>query len=80
MIHKNLSVQCELTPTEIRDLRKQYQFTQTEAAHLVGVSRSTWQKYESDLIRPLATTWGIFLLAIDQHPLGHFIENPLRNE
>ena len=42
--------------------------TQAKCAKLAQVSLNTWKQWESGLRTPSKPSWGMFLLAIDQHP------------
>lgn len=65
-------------PGEIKALRLAHGLTQPQAAALAGVSVQTWKSYESAVMqsrhrRPTPATWGVFLLAIGQHPRGRYV-------
>ena len=46
----------------IRQARQTAELTQTQAAHLMGVTRRTWQSWESGQHRMPSATWRLFLL------------------
>lgn len=54
-------------PPEIIATRQFAKITQTAAADSVGVSRRTWQSWESGLARMPFATWALFLLETGQH-------------
>lgn len=56
----------------IRDMRAAVG-TQTLCAALAGVDIRSWQRYEAGDKRPPPPTWGLFLLAIGQHPRGRYV-------
>ena len=51
----------------IRDMRAAVG-TQALCAALAGVNLSNWQRWEKGETRPHPSIWGVFLLAIGQHP------------
>lgn len=51
----------------IRSLRQQIG-TQEKCANMAQVSIKTWQCWEDGTRNPTKSSWGMFLLAIDQHP------------
>jgi DNA-binding transcriptional regulator YiaG len=51
----------------IRSLRQQIG-TQEKCANMAQVSIKTWQCWEDGTRNPSKSSWGMFLLAIDQHP------------
>ena len=66
-------------PGEIRTMRMAHGLTQPQAAALAGVAVQTWKSYESAVMqarhrRPTPATWGVFLLAIGEHPVGNFVK------
>ena len=42
--------------------------TQAKCAKMAQVSLITWKQWESGVRSPSKPSWGMFLLAIDQHP------------
>lgn len=58
----------------IQALRNQHNLSQRQCAEITGVAVRTWERYEylgSDekmLRNPSPQLWGIFLLALGQHP------------
>ena len=42
--------------------------TQAKCAKMAQVSIVTWKQWESGVRTPSKPSWGMFLLAIDQHP------------
>ena len=42
--------------------------TQAKCAKMAQVSLITWKQWESGVRTPPKPSWGMFLLAIDQHP------------
>lgn len=56
----------------IRDVRAAVG-TQALCAALAGVDIRSWQRYESGDKRPHPSTWGLFLLAVGQHPRGRYV-------
>ena len=52
----------------IKALRAELGFTQAKCAKLAQVSLNTWKQWESGVRTPSKPSWGMFLLAIDQHP------------
>ncbi len=58
----------EIPETEIiKSLRRQIG-TQAKCANMAQVSIKTWQCWEDGTRNPSKSSWGMFLLAIDQHP------------
>ena len=61
-------------PQEIKRHRLDAGLTQPQAAALCGVALRTWKGYETPLMSqhsriPSPAVWGLFLLAIGQHPV-----------
>ena len=54
-------------PQDIISARKSAGLTQTDCADLVGVSRRSWQSWESGLAYMPIASWALFLLATGQH-------------
>ena len=52
----------------IKALRAEINFTQAKCAKMAQVSLVTWKQWESAARKPSKPSWGMFLLAIDQHP------------
>ncbi len=52
----------------IKALRAKIACTQAKCAKMAQVSIKTWQAWEDGSRNPSKPSWGIFLLAIDQHP------------
>lgn len=51
----------------IRDIRAAVG-TQALCASLAGINLSNWQRWEKGESAPHPATWGLFLLAVGQHP------------
>ena len=51
----------------IRDIRAAVG-TQALCASLAGINLSNWQRWEKGDAAPHPATWGLFLLAVGQHP------------
>lgn len=51
----------------IRDIRAAVG-TQALCAALAGINLSNWQRWEKGESAPHPATWGLFLLAVGQHP------------
>lgn len=47
--------------------------TQALCAALAGVNITNWQRWERGENSPHPSTWGLFLLAIGQHPRGRYV-------
>jgi len=67
------------SPDSIRNMRMAYELNQTQAAAAVGVAVQTWAAYETAAVdgsgcQPSSAIWGLFLLAIGQHPRGRFVK------
>ena len=61
-------------PQEIKQHRLNAGLTQPQAAALCGVALRTWKGYETPLMSqhsriPSPSVWGLFLLALDKHPI-----------
>ena len=61
-------------PHEIKRYRIDAGLTQPQAAALCGVALRTWKGYETPLMSqhsriPSPAIWGLFLLALDKHPI-----------
>lgn len=56
----------------IRDIRAAVG-TQALCAALAGVDIRSWQRYEAGDKRPPPPTWGLFMLAVGQHPRGRYV-------
>lgn len=61
-------------PQEIKQHRLDAGLTQFQAAALCGVALRTWKGYETGLMSqhgriPSPSVWGLFLLALDKHPI-----------
>ena len=54
-------------PDHIKGLREQIG-TQTKCAKMAQISLRAWQAWETGERSPSKAAWGMFLLAIDQHP------------
>lgn len=52
---------------KIKNLREQIG-TQTKCAKMAQIGLRTWQMWETGERSPSKAAWGMFLLAIDQHP------------
>lgn len=52
----------------IKALRAEINCTQAKCAKMAQVSLITWKQWESGARKPSKPSWGMFLLAIDQHP------------
>ena len=52
----------------IKALRAEINFTQAKCAKMAQVSLVTWKQWESAARKPSKPSWGMFLLAVDQHP------------
>ena len=52
----------------IKALRAKIACTQAKCAKMAQVSIKTWQAWEDGSRNPSKPSWGMFLLAIDQHP------------
>ena len=52
----------------IKALRAEINCTQAKCAKMAQVSVVTWKQWESGVRTPSKPSWGMFLLAIDQHP------------
>ena len=48
------------TKTEISELRHKHGITQIEAAEMVAISMSSWQKYEYGTVEMPISTWQLF--------------------
>jgi len=76
-LHYDIPVEPPL-PGEIKALRLAHRLTQPQAAALAGVALQTWKGYETPVMgknsrRPTSATWGVFLLAVGQHPRGRYV-------
>ena len=52
----------------IKALRAEINCTQAKCAKMAQVSIKTWQCWEDGTRTPSKPSWGMFLLAVDQHP------------
>jgi DNA-binding transcriptional regulator YiaG len=52
----------------IKALRANLGLTQAKCAKMAQVSLVTWKQWEGGTRKPSKPSWGMFLLAIDQHP------------
>ena len=52
----------------IKALRAEIACTQAKCAKMAQVSIVTWKQWESGARKPSRPSWGMFLLAVDQHP------------
>jgi DNA-binding transcriptional regulator YiaG len=52
----------------IKALRAKIACTQAKCAKMAQVSIKTWQAWEDGSRNPSKPSWGMFLLAIEQHP------------
>ena len=52
----------------IKSFRAEINCTQAKCAKMAQVSIKTWQCWEDGTRTPSKQSWGMFLLAIDQHP------------
>lgn len=80
MTHQNIAVKppCD---ADIKKIREAAGSSQQHAADLVSLSsRGLWTDYEAGRKRPSPQSWGLFLLAIDQHPLYSLTKKPSKTE
>lgn len=57
----------------IKALRAEINCTQAKCAKMARVSIVTWKQWESGVRTPSKSSWGMFLLAIDQHPYFYIV-------
>jgi DNA-binding transcriptional regulator YiaG len=56
-------------PTDIAVARKATGLTQSQAADAMGVSRTSWQSWESGRANMPLAAWALWQLAMGVHPL-----------
>lgn len=62
----------------IKALRAELGLTQAKCAKMAQVSLITWKQWESGARKPSKPSWGMFLLAIEQHPDFYIVRRAVK--